>query len=406
MPNPYPKPKTHKPSLPKTKRDDKTQSTSLAEWKQLADMNARQACPKCHGYGFVHATHEKHDKKEMYVRCKRCDDCRVCEGSGIVIGKLSCPRCHARGFVHRKRKTASPSPSIPDAHAIGPGSSTASPRMDMRQEHYGSPDIRCTLCVECPQCAGTCVLDIARMREEEDRKRRELADRRAKEVREREIKERQMRERVMMQQQQQMWQMQMMGMMGAGVGGGVHGMPAPPPHLPPPLSIPGMPMQMPGMPLPMPGMPMQMPGMPPILPFGMPVPGGMVGLPHAPPAFPPVPPKDMIPGRTSPSPIQSPRTSSTSDESLSPRTTCPRCKGVGTTHTTDTKCTKPPKCRYCVVCRGCGGKCTVIGSEHCSDCATRGFVHPETAPSHDAPDGLRCFFCLDCKTCGGVGVKK
>ncbi|KAI8615979.1 hypothetical protein BC830DRAFT_241692 [Chytriomyces sp. MP71] len=66
----------------------------------LSNMNARSACPKCDGYGYIHDTLDKHDKPDRRTRCKKCNDCQVCSGSGVVVGKAACRTCKARGFIH------------------------------------------------------------------------------------------------------------------------------------------------------------------------------------------------------------------------------------------------------------------------------------------------------------------
>ncbi|KAI9336971.1 hypothetical protein BDR26DRAFT_864296, partial [Obelidium mucronatum] len=91
----------------------------------LANMNARSACPKCDGYGYVHDIQEKHDKPDRKTRCKKCNDCNICSGSGIVVGKSACRTCKARGFLH-------PS-SAPQKH----------PQNDL---------VACIDCVECKDC--------------------------------------------------------------------------------------------------------------------------------------------------------------------------------------------------------------------------------------------------------------
>ncbi|KAJ3081219.1 hypothetical protein HDU99_006262 [Rhizoclosmatium hyalinum] len=88
-------------------------------------MNARSACPKCEGYGFIHDTVDKHDKRTLFERCKKCNDCNICGGSGIVVGKTACKTCKARGFIHPN--------SAPSKH----------PFNNM---------IACVDCIECKDC--------------------------------------------------------------------------------------------------------------------------------------------------------------------------------------------------------------------------------------------------------------
>ncbi|KAJ3304826.1 hypothetical protein HDU76_005114 [Blyttiomyces sp. JEL0837] len=102
-------------------------------FKALADMNSRSSCPRCEGYGFVHDSPEKHDKSDLKVRCKKCNACKICSGSGVVMGKVPCKPCKARGFLHP-----------PSVHL---------------REHPGQESIRCGDCIDCRDCKGQGVID-------------------------------------------------------------------------------------------------------------------------------------------------------------------------------------------------------------------------------------------------------
>lgn len=55
---------------------------------------------------------------------------------------------------------------------------------------------------------------------------------------------------------------------------------------------------------------------------------------------------------------------------------------------------------------GCMGTGSVVGKRPCGDCQMRGFVHHSTEREHDVGPGLRCFFCMNCVNCGGVGLEE
>ncbi|KAI8828488.1 hypothetical protein BJ741DRAFT_422802 [Chytriomyces cf. hyalinus JEL632] len=101
---------------------------------QLSNMNARSACPKCDGYGYIHDTADKHDKPDRRTRCKKCRDCSVCSGSGVVVGKSACRTCKARGFVHP-------------------------PNGD---RHNANEFIKCSSCYDCKDCIGGIPRNIAK----------------------------------------------------------------------------------------------------------------------------------------------------------------------------------------------------------------------------------------------------
>lgn len=95
---------------------------------------------------------------------------------------------------------------------------------------------------------------------------------------------------------------------------------------------------------------------------------------------------------------------------------CPRCEGLGFTHT-DKSLThnqkKAEKCKNCQTCKGkkiifikgCSGAGKVVQKGACINCNMRGFVHTSTERSHDVSEFLRCFFCKDCGNCGGTGLE-
>ncbi|KAJ3025131.1 UNVERIFIED_CONTAM: hypothetical protein HDU68_007443 [Siphonaria sp. JEL0065] len=101
----------------------------------LTNMNARSACPKCDGYGYIHDSVDKHDKPDRKTRCKKCNDCNICSGSGIVVGKSACRTCKARGFVH------------PSGAA---------------QKHPSNDLVACVECVECKDCINGIPRSIAK----------------------------------------------------------------------------------------------------------------------------------------------------------------------------------------------------------------------------------------------------
>jgi hypothetical protein len=67
-------------------------ATNKLEFQKLADINSRTACPRCDGFGFIHASVDKHDRATS-LRCKKCIDCSVCETSGITVGVIKCLKC-------------------------------------------------------------------------------------------------------------------------------------------------------------------------------------------------------------------------------------------------------------------------------------------------------------------------
>lgn len=89
------------------------------------DINNKQACPRCHGSGFIHMDDElKHDKAKN-VKCKNCKNCSVCNGTGTIVNKVACTTCNVKGWIH-----------------------------DSNHPHDASEKMRCFYCRNCPDCKG------------------------------------------------------------------------------------------------------------------------------------------------------------------------------------------------------------------------------------------------------------
>ena len=99
------------------------------DFQRLGDIDNRGICPKCKGFGFYHSSMEKHDKPST-IRCKKCQFCTTCEGSGITFGVEACKTCSALGFVHLDTK-----------------------------KHKALATIRCYDCIDCYECFGKGVVD-------------------------------------------------------------------------------------------------------------------------------------------------------------------------------------------------------------------------------------------------------
>ncbi|KAI9351157.1 hypothetical protein DFJ73DRAFT_379605 [Zopfochytrium polystomum] len=81
-------------------------------------------------------------------------------------------------------------------------------------------------------------------------------------------------------------------------------------------------------------------------------------------------------------------------------TACFRCEGKGWKHESGAKHDKgPARCKRCVDCKLCNGFGKIVGKIPCDTCKAKGFIHASTERNHDAPEALRCFFCIDCTTC-------
>ena len=77
--------------------------------KRSLGRSERSKCPRCEGYGFIHASIDKHDRPSN-TRCKKCIDCKVCESSGVTKGVIKCQKCSCKGFIH--------DPNAPKPHLI------------------------------------------------------------------------------------------------------------------------------------------------------------------------------------------------------------------------------------------------------------------------------------------------
>ena len=110
---------------------------------------------------------------------------------------------------------------------------------------------------------------------------------------------------------------------------------------------------------------------------------------------------------------------------------CIRCRGNGFVHNKSIGHDGPQnrKCFFCEDCPTCRGTGTCQSTTHvernmnpypygssstditrdvnepCIHCSGKGFNHDSSMP-HNKPQGTRCFFCEDCKTCNGSGVQK
>mmetsp|Transcript_38811 Transcript_38811/g.89773 ORF Transcript_38811/g.89773 Transcript_38811/m.89773 type:complete len:240 (+) Transcript_38811:1-720(+) len=96
---------------------------------------------------------------------------------------------------------------------------------------------------------------------------------------------------------------------------------------------------------------------------------------------------------------------------------CYKCEGRGFVHesTMNHDEDDDERCFFCTDCSGCrgtghisggggfgGGMFGFGGAERCYKCHGRGFAH-ESSMNHDKDDDERCFFCEDCRGCGGKG---
>lgn len=92
---------------------------------------------------------------------------------------------------------------------------------------------------------------------------------------------------------------------------------------------------------------------------------------------------------------------------------CTRCEGNGWIHTSsmrhDTSVETP--CYFCCHCDKCKGS-GVLGllkrassakKQGCLTCLGRGWSHAGVTMTHDELPERRCFFCKNCRTCGGSG---
>ncbi|KAI8926013.1 hypothetical protein BC831DRAFT_400492 [Entophlyctis helioformis] len=324
-------------------------ATTLDELRLLADMSSRGACPRCSGFGFIHTSVEKHDRPGT-LRCKRCIDCKVCDGSGVTIGVVGCKRCNARGFIHSARAA---------------------------QPHTLPEQTKCFDCEECKDCKGECVLDPKRLQELKKHRDHQQSTQPAS------------------------------GLSSGGIGSSGGGttvvqitnrntlfslspnvLTLPPmvpdlPHLSdanaqtrwsvqPALIHPHM---------------MGVLG----VPIDETIYAAMLSVTAA-----------SVPVGDAAHPYKR-KTLVSTDETAGP---CPRCDGAGFRHDSSVKHDrkKGEKCKNCTACKVCNATGKVVGKRACPTCDTKGFVHGSTERDHDAPQHLRCFFCKDCATCRGSGL--
>ncbi|KAJ3115189.1 hypothetical protein HDU96_001035 [Phlyctochytrium bullatum] len=314
--------------------------------KTLADMNSRTSCPRCEGYGFVHDSIEKHDKGER-VRCKKCASCRVCGGSGVVVGKLPCRPCKSRGYLH--------------------------PSNSFAKEHSASENMRCPDCVECRDCHGFGAID----RKAKPPKKPQAPQPAAP---------------VGGPSPYYPQQPLIQGIPPYRPGG--------PPGAPTPAApVPG------GI------NPAGLPGAPPVLNPYAPLIGAVPGAVAPPMAggMPTAMAGAMttqLPSVESESSDESADETVVFNEDLLKPKSCPRCEGRGWKHDTSSKHDKIPtvRCKQCASCKACSATGQVQGKIACPSCETRGFIHASKERDHDAPDKLRCFFCKTCPQCTGIGI--
>jgi len=101
---------------------------------------------------------------------------------------------------------------------------------------------------------------------------------------------------------------------------------------------------------------------------------------------------------------------------------CIHCRGRGFIHESSMQHDKSEneRCFFCKTCNTCGGRGFLQSQTHivsngfsqqvvsnraeaCVKCHGNGFCH-ESTMNHDKGPNERCFFCKDCRTCGGSGV--
>jgi hypothetical protein len=95
---------------------------------------------------------------------------------------------------------------------------------------------------------------------------------------------------------------------------------------------------------------------------------------------------------------------------------CFKCEGKGFSHDSNMTHDKGPneRCFFCKNCSGCGGSGMIssggtVGmggmgapAQPCFKCQGKGYSH-DSSMTHDKGPDMRCFFCSDCKSCGGTG---
>lgn len=112
----------------------------------IQEVDANEACPKCHGNGFTHDSTMNHDKPQN-TKCFFCKDCSGCKGKGFVKSKQkiitntdafgratisqvssmsTCIKCKGHGWSH-----------------------------DSSMKHDKPPNQKCFFCKACKTCKGS-----------------------------------------------------------------------------------------------------------------------------------------------------------------------------------------------------------------------------------------------------------
>ncbi|KAH9256894.1 hypothetical protein BASA81_005009 [Batrachochytrium salamandrivorans] len=366
-------------------------TTTLDEYRQLANMSLRGACPRCNGFGFFHTAIDKHDRPTTQ-RCKKCIDCSVCDGSGVTVGVIGCKKCQGRGFSH--------SPRAARLHTL--------------------PDqMRCFDCEECKECKGDGVIDPKRFQE---LRRASLSTKQIPSA------------QIHAMASTTSLNSTSVAIASSGVntpigsmGGTTHSVNSTGissqgsfqnshsnrssvyntqsdslslPPMVPDLSLLG---------------PLGTNHLAVIPNMIHPHMAGIFGVPIDQTIFDAMMSASMILSENVPLSIQGGSTvgvsAATRKALLADQTSgpCPRCDGNGFRHDSsakhDTK-KKQEKCKHCTPCKACSSSGRITGQKACDTCATKGFIHGATERDHDVPPHLRCFFCKDCPTCRGVGLVK
>merc|ERR1712096_575629 len=95
---------------------------------------------------------------------------------------------------------------------------------------------------------------------------------------------------------------------------------------------------------------------------------------------------------------------------------CVKCQGKGFVHESnmDHKTGDAnQKCFFCEDCKGCGGKGFHQGAQNanafgggvatCLKCRGNGWLHASSMEHKTGDPNQKCFFCEDCKSCAGKG---
>ncbi|XJO72934.1 hypothetical protein BDV3_003992 [Batrachochytrium dendrobatidis] len=364
-------------------------STTLDEYKQLANMSVRGACPRCNGFGFFHSSLDKHDRPATQ-RCKKCAECSVCDGSGVTVGVIGCRRCNGRGFSHNPR-------------AIVP--------------HTIAEQMRCFDCEECKECKGEGVLDSKRF---QDIRRASLSAKQNS-----------------MSYLQAMPSSSSINLL-AGAGGNIATNTAGGTLLDPlatdkagnllqQQNTRGTILSSQSDSLKFPPMVPDLAQLGPLTTTHMAIQPatlhphmmGIFGVQIDQTIFDAMMAASMTLSESVPlsqtNAVGNAGSGGISGATRKPiladqvSTPCPRCEGTGFRHDSsarhDSK-KKAEKCKHCTPCKGCQGTGTIVGKKGCDTCEMKGFVHGTTEREHDVPAHLRCFFCKDCRVCRGLGIVK